>query len=881
MRSVAHSSVTILDVRRRSAHYNRRLSASFTHTIFFSHRRSPLVATRWLWCAFLCAALRAAPLVAQTEQPISTRHVLLLHQAGELGTFRGKFDIAFEQALRSTATNPIEMYEEAIDAQRFAGSDQSGLVKEYLRVKYAGRSIDVIVAQGIGAVLFARENRALFGDPPIVARVSPLGQMSGPEKITGLQGGDWVKGTIDLGMALLPDTRNVVVIDGAQENNPALQADIERQMQERHDGLTLIYLRDLPLNEVISRVAAAPPHSIVLFVKQTKLDDLQNVDQFAALAKIAETSRVPIFSYLDQFLGHGVVGGYMWRVEDDARRMADMARRIATGTPVAEIPPDRASYEVLIDWRQLQRWQIPEARVPSGSVVLFRQPTLFEQNWRYVGGSLLIFLAQFGLILALLIHRSRRRLAEEESRTSKERYRSVVDTQSEFIRRFLPDTTLTFVNDAYCRFRGATRDELLGTKFIDVIPEPVRDDLRGRLKHLTSGVDTMEYPVKLPDGTIGWHHWTNHPICDDRGRIVEFQGVGRDITEQRRAQEALVQAEARNSAMLRAVPDLMFVLLRDGTYVDYHARDAKLLFAPPSVFIGKKVRDIMPPRLAEVMMEAIEGACARADTVVVEYDLPLDDIRYFEARIVRAGADRVLSMVRDVTDAKRANALNRDLAGRLISSQEAERRRIARELHDDVSQKVALLNIGIDEVTRQVAAGEARARLQQLSKFTKEVAGDLRDLSHELHGSRLQSLGLVAAIEVLCRDTSKQIGVTVPFAHGVLPQDVDPNVSLCLYRIAQEALNNIARHSHARHAQVTLICENRTLTLQIADSGVGFDPHSARQSGLGLISMRDRVAFLRGQLAIHAAPGGGTRIGVNLPIGPPADGVSSVVSRSA
>jgi len=280
-------------------------------------------------------------------------------------------------------------------------------------------------------------------------------------------------------------------------------------------------------------------------------------------------------------------------------------------------------------------------------------------------------------------------------------------------------------------------------------------------------------------------------------------------------------------------------------------------------------------------MEAIEGACEREDIVVVEYDLPLPDTRYFEARIVHADGDRVLSMVRDVTDSKRANALNRDLAGRLIASQEVERRRIARELHDDVSQKVALLNIGIDEVAKQVAAGEPRARLQQLAQFTKEVAGDLRDLSHELHGSRLQSLGLVAAIEMLCRDTSKQIGVTVPFTHGVLPQDMDPNVSLCVYRIAQEALNNIARHSHARHAQVTLICENRTLTLQVADSGVGFDAHSTRQSGLGLISMRDRVAFLRGQLAIHATPGGGTRIGVNIPIGPLADGSSSIVSRSA
>jgi signal transduction histidine kinase len=134
---------------------------------------------------------------------------------------------------------------------------------------------------------------------------------------------------------------------------------------------------------------------------------------------------------------------------------------------------------------------------------------------------------------------------------------------------------------------------------------------------------------------------------------------------------------------------------------------------------------------------------------------------------------------------------------------------------------------------------------------------------------------------MLCRDTSKQIGVTVPFTHAVLPHEVDPNVSLCLYRITQEALSNIARHSHARHAQVLLIYESPMLTLKIADSGVGFDPHSNHHAGLGLISMRDRVAFLGGQLAIHAAPGGGTRIGVSIPIELPSNASSPVVSRSA
>src|SRR4029079_17629839 len=113
----------------------------------------------------------------------------------------------------------------------------------------------------------------------------------------------------------------------------------------------------------------------------------------------------------------------------------------------------------------------------------------------------------------------------------------------------------------------------------------------------------------------------------------------------------------------------------------------------------------------------IERAWLRDETVVVEYDLPMNEVRYFEARLVRADGDRILSMVRDVTDSKRAVALNRALAGRLIASQEVERQRIARELHDDVSQKLALLNIGIEEFA-QTQAGESRARLAQLSERT-------------------------------------------------------------------------------------------------------------------------------------------------------------------
>ena len=326
------------------------------------------------------------------------------------------------------------------------------------------------------------------------------------------------------------------------------------------------------------------------------------------------------------------------------------------------------------------------------------------------------------------------------------------------------------------------------------------------------------------------------------------------------------RAEERSRAMLQAVPDLMFVLQRDGTYLDYHARDPKLLFLSPSLFMGKKVREIMPPDLAEMFMDGIGRAFHNHHPIVVEYKLQVDEERHFEARIVRAGADRVLSMVRDVTESKRATELIRDLAGRLITSQELERERIARELHDEVSQKIAVLTIGIDQVAAQMAADAPRSQLRQLAAQAEELAEDVHNLSYALHPSRLQTLGLESTLESLCRDISRQTGVKIVFAHSDLPHAIDPNVSLCLYRIVQEALQNISRHSQTREAQVRLAHQNGDLTVRVSDSGVGFDPLETRNGGLGLISMHERTAFLGGQLTIHAAPGSGTRIDVRIPL---------------
>ena len=352
------------------------------------------------------------------------------------------------------------------------------------------------------------------------------------------------------------------------------------------------------------------------------------------------------------------------------------------------------------------------------------------------------------------------------------------------------------------------------------------------------------------------------------GELSFASARAKDAQEEKEAhlRDAVANAETRSSAILKAIPDLMFVILRDGTYVDYHARNSKLLFVPPTAFIGKKVRDVMPPALVTTFMDAIERAVESDDPVVVEYELPLDEPRYFEARIVQAGADRILSIVRDVTESKRALKLNRHLSRRLIASQELERQRIARELHDDISQRIAMLSTEIDALTAVADSEATRARLRALSARICDIATDVHDLSYALHPSWLKTLGLVSGLQSLCRDASKQRALRVSFTHHSIPSTLDADVSLNVFRIVQEGLHNIIRHSQADEASVSITCDDGHLALQIVDAGAGFDSTQLQSAGLGLDSMRERVAVLKGRLSVDSAPGQGTRITVQIPL---------------
>jgi signal transduction histidine kinase len=206
-----------------------------------------------------------------------------------------------------------------------------------------------------------------------------------------------------------------------------------------------------------------------------------------------------------------------------------------------------------------------------------------------------------------------------------------------------------------------------------------------------------------------------------------------------------------------------------------------------------------------------------------------------------------------------------ELSRRLILAQEEERRRIARELHDHLNQQLALLAIDLQQLAMSTSTSAAlTARLDELWQRTNEISSEVHGLSHRLHPSKLEALGLVATIRGHCRDISRQ-GVVAHFTEDRAPAGIPSDVSLCLFRILEEALSNVVRHSDAREAFVTLEEVDGDVVLRIADDGRGFDTVAPDQAGLGLVSMRERLRSVGGTLSIVSAPGKGALIEARVP----------------
>jgi PAS domain S-box-containing protein len=230
---------------------------------------------------------------------------------------------------------------------------------------------------------------------------------------------------------------------------------------------------------------------------------------------------------------------------------------------------------------------------------------------------------------------------------------------------------------------------------------------------------------------------------------------------------------------------------------------------------------------------------------------------------------RIIGMVTDVTDRKRAEEVLASVSRRLIEAQEQERTRIARELHDDIGQRLALLTIELEQLRQSSPdlSADLLHRISKLSSHSSDLATDVQSLSHELHSSKLEYLGIATAMSAFCKEFSDQQNVEVVFAHNEVPRTLPSEISLCLFRVLQEALQNALKHSGVRHFDVELCYGSDEIHLTVRDSGAGFESEVAKKSrGLGLISMEERLKLLNGTFSIESRPKFGTTIHARVPL---------------
>jgi PAS domain S-box-containing protein len=223
----------------------------------------------------------------------------------------------------------------------------------------------------------------------------------------------------------------------------------------------------------------------------------------------------------------------------------------------------------------------------------------------------------------------------------------------------------------------------------------------------------------------------------------------------------------------------------------------------------------------------------------------------------------------DITSRKQAEEAAHDLSGRLMYAQEAERTRLARELHDDLSQSLALHYLELEMFGQSPPAERAQIsrRMQEFAADVQRLSSEVHRLSHELHPAKLEQLGLVAALRGFCKESATAHKLVIEFTDRSVPRAVPQDTALCLYRIAQEALHNVLKHSHATAARVELAMEGNELRVTVADDGVGFDPETIGANGsLGLVSMNERARFVHGRLSVESHVGKGTRVEAHVPI---------------
>ena len=410
------------------------------------------------------------------------------------------------------------------------------------------------------------------------------------------------------------------------------------------------------------------------------------------------------------------------------------------------------------------------------------------------------------------------------------------------------------------------------------------EDRRWVLEAIDNAMEThkpyaAEFRLRWPDGTVRWLAAKGKFYYSRDGEPERMLGMAVDITDRKVAEEALRESEERLRLAIQAGRMYVFDwdVITDVIVRSQESTHILGLTSEPIKLTKHELLSRVHPEDRSTFISSLAECTPESPNTQISYRFlrPDGSVLWLE-RTGHAFFDeqgrmvRMIGMVTDVTEHRLAEEALSRVGGRLIEAHEEERTRIARELHDDIGQQLALLANDVEELGGNLpdSAVEVRNRIHEQLKRVQEIATDIQAISHRLHSSKLQLLGIVAAAKSFCKEFSEHHRVEINFTQADIPPTVPEEISLCLFRVLQEALQNAVKHSGVRHFKVELRgASDRRIHLTVRDAGLGFDPEAVRNKrGLGLVSMLERVNLVKGTFSIDSRPDGGTTIHARVPL---------------
>jgi PAS domain S-box-containing protein len=868
----------------------------------------------------------ASPAWSGPMQPLkSAKNILVLYEGQVEWPSNELVSTQLQEVLGSDNSFEKQFFSEYLDEWRLGRSLRK--IAEDIRNKYATRKIDLIITVGLTPFNLLRSHGTKWfpGVPVVFVDVGDFELPEGgvPKNMTGLTGHADVTGTVELAMRLQPDIRNLFIVTGASEYERQEVGRLARQFREFDGRLNTSYLSDLTLEQLLDRVSQLPAHSAIFFLTLVKDGAGHSYAPATVCSLVSVSANAPVYAIVQSDMGRGIVGGSVYSNEKHAHAAGELGLQVLHGAdlqslPVRPGPPN----EITVDWRQLQRWRIRESRLPDHAVILF-QPGIWDHYRGYITIGIVLF--QLLLIGALTVQVRRRTIAEKavkrrlefETLMSEMSARFInlapellskeIDRGLDRVRSFLnvdriafyirskvgaefralhyatvEDWSLLFPEIMEAQFPWAMSQlrqgrALLVANVDDLPPEAVAERELARVGIKSFAVTPLKAAgsvlgLLLLSTTLRRRGWPEELV-----RQLQILGdIFHQAVMRKRAEEAARESEERFALVADSAPMLVWMSGSDQLYTYFNRGWLDFTGRTLEHEIGQGWTSGVHPEDLERCLNSHTYAFQARSEFKSEYRLRRHDRQYrwvMDYGVPRYSPDGTfcgyIGSCIDITDLKASQQEMEHLSGRLIHAQEEERKRVARELHDNFGQRLVVLSLELAQhLSKKDMPPQVETWLHDLSANLTEISRAMNGTAHQLHSSHLEVLGLVSAVQGLCHEFSRQYGIPAAFNHADVPSDLSSEVSLCLFRVLQESLQNIAKHSGSPSCRIDLTGSDEEIHLCVADSGVGFDVARLKlKPGLGLISMRERLRLVGGQIVIESQPTCGTRLDIHVPLG--------------